>query len=122
MHFKPHLGPTQARLACFLRVVLVVIGQRIVSLVLLARHPHISASGRNGLPALLRRLRASAAAGRTGCSGHGPETADAWIYAMDLANWQFGKTHISILVVSVILGDVGRSIAWRALPTKSAKP
>lgn len=41
---------------------------------------------------------------------------------MDLANWQFGKTHISILVVSVILGDVGRSIAWRALPTKSAKP
>ena len=39
---------------------------------------------------------------------------------MDRTNWQFGKNHINILVVSVILNGVGLPIAWRVFP-KSTK-
>ena len=42
-HFKPHLGLPKARLACFLMLVLAVIGQRTVSLVWLSRHPDTAA-------------------------------------------------------------------------------
>lgn len=42
-HFKPHLGLPKARLTCFLMLVLAIIGQRTVSLVWLAQHPHTAA-------------------------------------------------------------------------------
>jgi len=31
-----------------------------------------------------------------------PKSANGWVLAMERTNWQFGKTHINILVVSVI--------------------
>jgi len=49
-----------------------------------------------------------------------PKCPEGRVLAMDRTNWQFGKTHINILVVSVIVGKVGLPLAWRVLP-KSTK-
>ncbi len=50
-----------------------------------------------------------------------PKPADGWVLAMDRTNWRFGKTHVNLLVVTVILNGVGLPIAWKMLPktTKS---
>jgi len=50
-----------------------------------------------------------------------PKPKDGWVLAMDRTNWQFGKTHINILVVTVIVEGVGYPIAWRMLPKKTKK-
>lgn len=34
---------------------------------------------------------------------------------MDRTNWKFGRTHINILVVSVLIGSVGFPICWKTL-------
>jgi hypothetical protein len=118
-HFKPHLGLPKARLTCFLMLVLAVIGQRTVSLVWLARHPHTVAKDES-VYRRFQRFFASCAlpAERVGALvlALAPKPENGWILAMDRTNWQFGKTHINILVVSVILNGVGLPIAWRVLP------
>ena len=40
---------------------------------------------------------------------------------MDRTNWKFGKSHINILFVTVILNGVGLPIAWRMLPKKTKR-
>ena len=118
-HFKPHLGLPKARLSCFLMLVLAVIGQRTVSLVWLARHPHTAAKDES-VYRRFQRFFASCAlpAKRVGALllALAPKPRDGWVLAMDRTNWQFGTTHINILVVSVILNGVGLPIAWRILP------
>ena len=44
-----------------------------------------------------------------------------WILAIDRTNWQLGKTHINILIITVILGKVGFPVCWVTLPKKSKK-
>ena len=39
-----------------------------------------------------------------------PKPDNGWVLAMDRTNWQFGRTHINILGVSVILNGVGLPI------------
>jgi len=41
-----------------------------------------------------------------------------WVLAMDRTNWDFGKTSINILMVSVIWHGVGIPLMWRLLPTE----
>lgn len=43
-------------------------------------------------------------------------TQSPWVLAMDRTNWKFGRKHINILVVSVIVGKVGFPICWMSLP------
>ncbi len=122
-HFKPYLGLSKARLNCFLMLVLAVIGQRTVSLVWLARHPHTAAKAES-VYRRFQRFFASCVlpARRVGALvlALAPKPANGWVLAMDRTNWKFGRTHINILVVSVILNGVGLPIAWRVLP-KSTK-
>lgn len=122
-HFKPHLGLPKARLTCFLMLVLAIIGQRTVSLVWLAQHPHTAAKA-GSVYRRFQRFFASCSlpARRVGALvlALAPKPADGWVLAMDRTNWQFGRTHINILVVSAILNGVGLPIAWRVLP-KSTK-
>ena len=47
--------------------------------------------------------------------GLAAKPAQAWVLAMDRTNWKLGKTHINILVVSVMVGKVGLPIVWRVL-------
>lgn len=44
-----------------------------------------------------------------------------WILAIDRTNWQLGKNHINVLVITVILGKVGFPVCWLTLPKKTKK-
>ncbi len=39
-----------------------------------------------------------------------------WVLAVDRTNWEFGKTTINILMVSVIWNDMGIPLIWTLLP------
>lgn len=41
----------------------------------------------------------------------------AWVLAMDRTNWEFGKTTINILMVSVIWNGMGVPLIWTLLPS-----
>mgnify|MGYP006334849041 FL=1 len=116
---NPHLDLPKARMTCFLMLVLAVIRQRTVSLVWLAKNTTSSAT----VDSIYRRFQRffatcilkPVAVGRLILSFL-PRPPEGWVLAMDRTNWQFGKSHINILVVSVIHGAVGYPIAWRVLP------
>ncbi len=40
-----------------------------------------------------------------------------WVLAMDRTNWEFGKTTINILMISVIWNGIGIPLIWALLPT-----
>jgi len=121
--FKPHLKLPRARMTCLLMLVLAVIAERTVSLVWLAKHPDTEA----GTASVYRRFQRFFALCRLPSEAVGrlvlalvPRPDKGWILAMDRTNWQFGRTHVNILVVSVLLGRVGLPVAWLVLP-KSTK-
>lgn len=121
---KPHLLLNKARLTCFLMLVLAVIKQRTVSLVWLSKNTESSAQASS----IYRRFQRFFAlcdlppktVGRL-VLALAPKPKDGWILAMDRTNWQFGKSHINILVVTVIVAGVGYPIAWRVLPKSTKK-
>jgi len=45
-----------------------------------------------------------------------PKLKRGWILSIDRTNWKFGKTHINILTVGIIVKGVAVPIAWRVLP------
>jgi len=50
-----------------------------------------------------------------------PKPADGWILAIDRTNWKFGKRHINILTVGVVVNKVAFPIAWMTLPQKTKR-
>lgn len=50
-----------------------------------------------------------------------PKPPEGWVLAMDRTNWKFGKTHINILVVTVVLNKVGFPVAWLVLPARTKR-
>ena len=44
-----------------------------------------------------------------------------WILAIDRTNWQLGKAHINVLVITAIVGKVGFPVCWITLPKKTKK-
>lgn len=50
-----------------------------------------------------------------------PKPAGGWVLAMDRTNWKFGKIHINILVVTVVMEGVGFPIAWLMLPASTKR-
>lgn len=100
-------------------LVLAVIGQRSVSLAWLSKHPDTGVKSES----VLRRFERFFAQAVLKPKHIGslilalaPKPADGWVLAMDRTNWKFGKTHINILAVTIILGRVGLPIAWLVLP------
>ena len=121
--FKPHLSMNKARLACFVMLVLAVIKQRTVSLVWLAQTADSDAK----VDSIYRRFQRFFALSKLPPRMIGtlilallPRPEEGWTLAMDRTNWQFGRTDINILVVTVIFNGMGFPIAWRLLP-KSTK-
>lgn len=45
-----------------------------------------------------------------------PSPDEGWVLAMDRTNWKFGRKHVNILTVTVVLEGVGFPIAWLTLP------
>ena len=44
-----------------------------------------------------------------------------WVFAIDRTNWQLGKAHINILMITVIVGKVGFPVCWITLPKRTKK-
>jgi len=42
--------------------------------------------------------------------------AGGWVLSMDRTNWKYGKRHINILTVGVVINRIAIPIAWRVLP------
>ena len=117
---KPHLDINQARLTCFLMLVLAVIKARTVSLAELCLHIESRAMSSS----VLRRFERFFASGTLRSTIVGrlvlallPTPDDGWVLAMDRTNWKQGKRHINLLVVTVSLGAVGVPIASIKLPS-----
>ncbi len=122
--FKPHLRLNKARLTCFLLLVVGVIAERTVSLVWLSLHSESTAKP-DSIYRRFQRFFASCSlrpedVGRLVLSLF-PAPAEGWILAMDRTNWQFGKTHVNILAVTAIVGNVGLPVAWLVLPKKTKR-
>jgi len=45
-----------------------------------------------------------------------PKPKKGWTLAMDRTNWKFGKTHINILTVGVVIEGIAIPIVWMVLP------
>ena len=50
-----------------------------------------------------------------------PKEKRGWTLSIDRTNWKFGKTHINILVVGIVVKNVAIPIAWRVLPQKTKR-
>ena len=48
-----------------------------------------------------------------------PKPRNGYILSMDRTNWQFGKTHINILVIGIVVGKVSVPLAWSTLAQKT---
>jgi len=44
-----------------------------------------------------------------------------WTLAMDRTNWKFGKSHINILTVGVVVKGIAIPIVWKVLPQKNKR-
>ena len=39
-----------------------------------------------------------------------------WVLSMDRTNWKYGRTHLNLLVVAIVLDKVAIPVIWKALP------
>ena len=53
--------------------------------------------------------------------GRLPRPAAGWVLSMDRTNWKYGKRHINILTVGVVVNKVAVPIAWKVLPQKTKR-
>jgi len=45
-----------------------------------------------------------------------PKPSRGWILSMDRTNWKYGKRHINILTLGVVVNHVAIPILWKVLP------
>lgn len=50
-----------------------------------------------------------------------PKPKEGWTLSMDRTNWKYGKRHINILTVGVIVNNIAIPIAWKVLPQKTKR-
>ena len=45
-----------------------------------------------------------------------PKPSNGWVLSMDRTNWKYGKRHINILTIGVVVNKVAIPIIWKVLP------
>ena len=50
-----------------------------------------------------------------------PKPPEGWILSMDRTNWKYGKRHINILTVGIVISKVAIPIVWKVLPQKTKR-
>lgn len=45
-----------------------------------------------------------------------PKPSGGWVLSMDRTNWKYGKRHINILTIGVVVNKVAIPIVWKVLP------
>ena len=50
-----------------------------------------------------------------------PKPADGWVLSMDRTNWKYGKLHINILAVALVVNKVAVPVVWMMLPQSTKR-
>ena len=50
-----------------------------------------------------------------------PKPFEGWTLSMDRTNWKYGKRHINILTIGVVVNKVAIPIVWKVLPQKTKR-
>ncbi|MFT5904802.1 MAG: hypothetical protein ACI9E1_000388 [Cryomorphaceae bacterium] len=50
-----------------------------------------------------------------------PKPQQGWVLSMDRTNSTYGKLHINILTVGVVVNNIAAPIAWKILPQKTKR-
>ena len=50
-----------------------------------------------------------------------PRPKDGWVLSMDRTNWKYGKRHINILTIGVVINNIAIPICWKVLPQKTKR-
>ena len=50
-----------------------------------------------------------------------PRPHEGWTLSMDRTNWKYGKRHINILTIGIVVNKVAIPIAWKVLPQKTKR-
>lgn len=50
-----------------------------------------------------------------------PKPAKGWVLSMDRTNWKFGKRHINILTIGIVVNRVAIPIVWKVLPQSTKR-
>jgi len=50
-----------------------------------------------------------------------PKPPEGWVLSMDRTNWKYGKRHINILVIGVVVNKVAIPIVWKVLPQRTKR-
>lgn len=119
-----HVGGNLSRLKCLADIIFSITKSRSVNLVKLAtdsqmessqssryrRFQRFFASWKLPMLAITQLILAKI-----------PKPKDGYILSIDRTNWQFGKTHINILTIGVIIGKVAVPLVWQTLPQTSKR-
>lgn len=50
-----------------------------------------------------------------------PKPEGGWVLSMDRSNWKYGKRHINILTLGVVVNNIAIPFAWKVLPQKTKR-
>jgi hypothetical protein len=113
------LSWNKARLKCFSQMVKGVIKNRSVNLTLLATSMTEGTSKQSEYRKAQRffeKFQMPLLELGTFIVSQLPRYKRGWVLSIDRTNWKFGKTHINILTVGVIVKGVAIPIVWKVLP------
>lgn len=126
-HLLEELAPLKlnlARLKCLTLLITSVLRHRTVNLVLLATENLTGATNES----CYRRFQRFFLKCALCCTSIGsfvltkvPRPCDGWVLSMDRTNWKFGKRHINILTIGIVVNKVAIPIAWKVLPQSTKR-
>ena len=122
--FRAKLGGNLARLKCLTDLVLALTSARSVNLVHIATHSFSQAkvdSHHRRLQRFLSQWEMPRKAITQLILSKIPKPKNGYVLSIDRTNWQFGKTHINILTIGVIIDKIAVPLVWRTLPQASKR-
>ena len=114
-----------ARLKCLTMLVSGILRHRTVNLTILAAENHTGAKNESCYRRLqnffLKTTLSLPLLGRFILSKI-PKPSEGWTLSMDRTNWKYGKRHINILTIGVVVNKVAIPIVWNCLLYTSPSP
>ena len=126
-HLLTQLTPLNlnlARLKCLALLLASLLRQRTVNLTILATENHSGAKNescyRRFQNFFLKSSLCLAAVGQLMLHKL-PRPPRGWVLSMDRTNWKYGKLHINILTIGIVVGKVAVPIVWKVLPQSTKR-
>lgn len=121
-HLLSQLAPLKlnlARLKCLTLLLASLLRQRTVNLTILATENYAGAKNescyRRFQNFFLKSSLCLTAVGRL-ILHKLPRPPRGWVLSMDRTNWKYGKRHINILTIGIVVGKIAIPIVWKVLP------